>query len=342
MGTRTITLFLALASTFFSAGAQTSMGASAGQPEYISDVQQIGNGLQFNGQGSAFTGFVNMAPFLDDTDISNVSAGFDAVTNLLSIGVTEDGVTQTGSVDLSALDNHFVLQNFSISGNVLTFAYELSQDGVPLSQSVNLTPYLDNTDSQTLLFNNGQLSITGGNTVTIPDNVDDADNDPNNEKQTLTVTKLPVYEYRDIWAEEGGGANANNSEWSFGNGATGFMGLPIGQGWEVTGMYFHADTYAATATIQVDLMNYGNTPSNAGANTIASISLSSSTDGGGATNNGYKYETYATPIPVPVTGTHTVIGFITRGQTGNISDMRVGARLRRQVGEYVSEVTISS
>lgn len=158
---------------------------------------------------------------------------------------------------------------------------------------------------------------------------------------TLTVTKSDLYEYRDIWAEESGGADANNSEWSFGNGATGFMGLPIEAGWEVTSMYFHADTYPATGTIRVDLMNYGNTPSNAAANTIASISLSSSADGGGATNNAYKYESYATPIPVPTTGGVTVIGFITRTVTGTISDERVGARLRRKIGEYVSDVTLT-
>lgn len=158
---------------------------------------------------------------------------------------------------------------------------------------------------------------------------------------TLTVTKSDLYEYRDIWAEESGGADANNSEWSFGNGAVGFMGLPIEDGWEVISMYYHADTYPATGTIQVDLMNYGNTPSNAAGNTIASISLSSSTDGGGATNNAYKYESYPTPIPVPTTGGVTTIGFITRGVTGTISDQRVGARLRRKVGEYLSDVTIS-
>lgn len=148
------------------------------------------------------------------------------------------------------------------------------------------------------------------------------------------VTKLPLYEYRDIWAEESGGLTANSSEWSYGNGATGFMGLPIDDGWEVEAMYFQADTYAATTAIQVDLMSY-NTPSNAAANTIASISLANAADGGGTTDNAYKYETQTSPQSVPA----GVIGFITRGLTGTASDGRVGARLRRQVGEYVSDVT---
>lgn len=159
---------------------------------------------------------------------------------------------------------------------------------------------------------------------------------------SITVTKQPLYQYRDIWAEESGGANANNAEWSFGNGATGFMGLPIDDGWEVVALYFNADTYPAAGTISIDLMDFGNTPSNAVANTIANISLVNSTDGGGTTNNAYKYETLATPIAIPVTGVSTTIGFLTRTATGNISDMRVGAFLRKQVGEYVSDVVLTS
>lgn len=157
----------------------------------------------------------------------------------------------------------------------------------------------------------------------------------------VTATKLDLFEYRDIWAEESAATTAGSAEWSFGNGAVGFMGLPIDAGWEVEAMYFHADSYSATGTIQVDLMNYGNTPSNAAANTITSISLANSTDGGGTTNNGYKYEVLATPIQIPVTGTSTVIGFITRGKTGTVSDARVGARLRRKIGEYVSDITLA-
>lgn len=163
----------------------------------------------------------------------------------------------------------------------------------------------------------------------------------NDSSVSLNVTKSNLYDTRDIWAEESGGANANSAEWSYGNGAVGFMGIPVGTGWEVVSMYFHADTYAATAKIQVDLMNYGNTPSNAAANTICSISLSSSKDGGGATNNAYKIVEFDAPVPVPATGGSTVLGFITRGLSGSVSDMRVGVNLRRKTGEYVSDVTLS-
>lgn len=156
----------------------------------------------------------------------------------------------------------------------------------------------------------------------------------------LTVTKEPLYEHLVIWAEESGATNANSAEWSFGNGATGFMGLTWDNDdqWEAVAMSFHADTYAATATIQVDLMNFGNTPSSAAANTLASIELTSATDGGGQTNNAKKWTDFAAPVPIPA---NAVLGFITRAETGNISDARVLVKLRRQIGEYVSDVSIA-
>lgn len=160
---------------------------------------------------------------------------------------------------------------------------------------------------------------------------------------SLATEVKELYEYRDIWAEESGGLTANSAEWSFGNGATGFMGLPIDSGWQVEAMYFQADTYPATATVTIDLMDYGSSaPGSAAANTLASLTMSSSTDGGGATNNGYKYEVLATPVDIPVVGNSTVIGFITRGLTGAISDARIGVRLRRSVGSFLVAASVDA
>lgn len=152
--------------------------------------------------------------------------------------------------------------------------------------------------------------------------------------QVTAVDYKTIYEYRDIWAEESGGATANSAEWSFGNGATGYMGLPIDAGWEIIQMGFHADTYSSTARIQVDAMDYsGSTPGDAAARTIASISLNNAQDGGGDANNAYKVVSVA-PTPVP----EGVIGFVTRGLAGAISDVRVYARLRRRIGTCVASL----
>ena len=187
----------------------------------------------------------------------------------------------------------------------------------------------DDTDDQTLSTSpvsdtEVEVIISEGNSITL----------------SLDKTFKELYEYRDIWAEESGAVDAGSAEWSFGNGATGYMGLPIDAGWEVESMYFQADTYPATATVQVDLMDYGNVPSNAAANTITSISLASATDGDGGTNNGYKYEVLTSPVPISISGGSTLLGFITRSATGAISDARVGARLRRSVGKFVTDVTL--
>ena len=83
-------------------------------------------------------GTVNLTPYLDNTDNQQIT-DFDlnATTNVLTITL-EDGGTQ--DVDLSALDNAGSDdQALSLSGNTLTL-----EDG----GTVNLTPYLDNTDDQ--------------------------------------------------------------------------------------------------------------------------------------------------------------------------------------------------
>lgn len=153
---------------------------------------------------------------------------------------------------------------------------------------------------------------------------------------SLSIEKEDLYEYMDIWAEESGQTTANSAEWSYGNGATGFIGIPMEEGWELIQLKLHADTFAAFSVLTVDAMAYPlSSPGNAIANTISTISINGSTDGGGSTNNAFKILDI-TPVPVPT----CIFGFITRTSTGNSSDVRVAARLRRKSGEYVSNVIL--
>ena len=133
----------------------------------------------------------------------------------------------------------------------------------------------------------------------------------NGDGSWTPAVETPLYEYRELWAEENGAIANNSAEWSFGNGATGYIGLPFDAGWEVVELGFNADTYPATGTVTIELSSY-NTPSNAAGNAIASLSLANSTDGGGATNNAYKHEVLTTPQSVPV----GLVGFLTRTVTG--------------------------
>lgn len=147
----------------------------------------------------------------------------------------------------------------------------------------------------------------------------------------LVVTKLPLYEYRDVWAEEGAALNANTDEWSFGNGATGVIGIAVGSGWEAVSMSFHADAHTPPSQVTVNAVDR----QNAGAVTIASITLTGPTDGGGQVNNSFKVVEYSPPIPL---ADNAVVGFRTGTKTGTVNNARVCIRLRRPIGEYVSDV----
>jgi len=152
----------------------------------------------------------------------------------------------------------------------------------------------------------------------------------------VSVTKAPLYEYREIWAEENAAISSNQAEWSYGNGSTGPVGIPIDAGWECIEMGFNADIYTAAATATVELVVYP-TDSISSATTVASISLANSTDGGGATNHAWKHEVLSTPTAIP----SGPLGFYTRSVSGTVSDARIYARMRRQIGEYVTGVQIA-
>lgn len=138
---------------------------------------------------------------------------------------------------------------------------------------------------------------------------------------TLSVTTAPLYEYRDLWAEESATLQSGATEWSFGNGAIGRIGVPVGSGWEVVEMGFHAE--AAGVSISVNLVDF-QAP---GDPVIATI----------AVTGGFGVDEFATPVAVPA---GAVLGFRTGTEVGSYSDGRVSARLRRQIGEYVTGVTI--
>jgi len=157
----------------------------------------------------------------------------------------------------------------------------------------------------------------------------------NGDANWLAVEEKPLYEHREMWAEENAAISSNQPEYSYGNGATSYIGLPFDSGWEVIELGINADVFAASAIVTIDLMSY-NTPSSDTSNTIDSFTIDSSADGGGTTNNAYKHHLVPTPVPVPA----GLVGFLTRSVTGGtVSDVRVWARFRRQVGTYLAPVS---
>jgi len=80
-------------------------------------------------------------------------------------------------------------QDLSLSGN------KLKVTNNPTATDINLAPYLDNTDSQTLVVNGAQLSISGGNNVDLTpflDNTDNQDLTLNANTLSLTNDSTPI------------------------------------------------------------------------------------------------------------------------------------------------------
>jgi hypothetical protein len=119
----------------------------------------------------------------DDADPTNEIQDINLVGTELSItgGSTVDlGVLQDGVNDADA-DPENEIQDLQLAGDILT----ITKNGT--ATAIDLSVFMDNTDAQTLSVTGHELTITGGNTVTLPDNVDDADADPENEIQVLSL-----------------------------------------------------------------------------------------------------------------------------------------------------------
>lgn len=121
---------------------------------------------------------VNLAPYLDNTDAQT-----------LSYNTTTDEITISGgnTIDITEVDtDDQAVDTFTIQSNYLKIS--LSGDNKVLD-SVNLSSYLDNTDSQTLSWNggNGEITISGGNTIDIDGRYlqTEVDGSTTNELQTI-------------------------------------------------------------------------------------------------------------------------------------------------------------
>ncbi len=140
------------------------------------------NGQLLSTDGSGVYTWISDNGGTDDQNIANLA--FDNTTNILTVGI-ENGTSQT--IDLSSLvndaDNSITneIQDLSISNNILTITNNGS------ATNIDLSSYLDNTDAQTLSLSGNTLSISNGNNVTLTDNVNDADSNPTNEIQNLSV-----------------------------------------------------------------------------------------------------------------------------------------------------------
>lgn len=107
----------------------------------------------------------------------------------ISVSGTYPNFTITNSSPSNATDE---VQDLSLAGNTLS----LTQDATP----VDLSAYLDNTDTQSLSIAGNTLSLTDGGSVTV-------DGDVNNEAQTIGLGVLSgtaTIDLTDVGAVDGG------------------------------------------------------------------------------------------------------------------------------------------
>ncbi len=127
-----------------------------------------------------------------------------------------------------------------------------------------------------------------------------------------------AYEKIVIWAEETSSVNSNSMQWSYGNGDTGFIGIPLPEDWEAYAVSFHADnTSNATNTL---IMGVGDISANGTFTELLRFTAS------GADDNMSYTEILVTPVAIPV---GTTLGFRTITETGNVNGARVAVWLRR-------------
>ena len=123
--------------------------------------------------------------------------------------------------------------------------------------------------------------------------------------------------YTVIWAEESAALASNATEWSYGNGDVGNIGIPLADDWEIYALGFNADTSNAGAVISFDIVDF-TTNTNLATNIATPNNF-------GVTNN---YVSVVDIPPVSV-GRGVTLGFRTNIVTGTISSARVVAYLRR-------------
>ena len=150
--------------------------ADASITNEIQDLSLSGNNLTITGNASPTT--IDLSPYLDNTDLLTTISGVNGQI------LTYDGSDWTAA-DIPAdgdADDTNEIQDLQFSSQVIT----LSND--PGSTTINLAPYMDNTDLlASISGTNGQVLTYSGGTWVADDIPADGDGDNTNEIQDLQL-----------------------------------------------------------------------------------------------------------------------------------------------------------
>ncbi|MCP4267028.1 MAG: hypothetical protein GY777_15900 [Candidatus Brocadiaceae bacterium] len=232
------------------------------------------------------------------TIIAENQRAYDILIDDLGIIVPASGTQQLNAVLGTAEVNDSVSLKTLINNGDLLISDGTST--LPLDESLNFVASFNQVESfeGSNLGDLGDVDISG---VTAGDMLC-------YDGTQFTKVK-PYYEFI-IWAEEVSSLNSNSREYSFGNSATGNIGIPMPFDCEAVGMVYQAE--GGTGSADVYLVKNGT-------NTTSYIGVGGSGAANGQTNR------FATPVPFSNTD---VVGFITQNVSGRLYDVRVGAVIR--------------
>ena len=113
-----------------------------------------------------------------------------------------------------------------------------------------------------------------------------------------------------IWAEESAALASAQPEWSYGNGATGNIGIPLPEEWEAYAVSFNAEVFVATDSVTIAVRD---------TNLLTNLLEFTATSGSYT-------EILATPVTIPA---GTELGFFTVTEVGAVTDARAAVWLRQ-------------
>lgn len=204
---------------------------------------------------------------------SQITSNDTDITNLQNEQTTQNTNISQNATDISNLQAGQSTQDSAIALNTA----KVSADG-----SVDTHSDVDTTTAPPTAGD--QLTWDGSNWV--PQSIDNG------------FTIFP------IWAEEGGGLSNNNYQWSYGNGATGAMGIPLGIDCELFAISLNADSFGTSVSVNIQ-------------NNLSTISTPLF-----STNN---QVVAITAVPF---SQGDLLSFQTATETGTFSDVRVCAWFR--------------
>lgn len=201
---------------------------------------------------------IDFSPLLDNQDASEV--GVTPTGNLTSTDV--QAALEEHQTDIDTLVNADITLAADIASNdtdILNLQNEQTTQNTNISTNQSDIATLQasqTTQDSAIALNTAKISADGS--IDTHSDVDTTTAAPTTGDQLTWDGSHWVPQSIDngftifpIWAEEGAALGNGQAEWSFGNGATGFIGIPMGIDCELFAISVNADTFGTSVSIDI-------------------------------------------------------------------------------------------